>query len=353
MSGEVELTFLHDGGQRVSDVAGRLCAFLSRARSTVEIACYDYHFAAGPGEAIAAELQRLHGAGVRVRVCDHDERSARRASNVPRPAEPPEYVDSLGLDVRPVTSIDALMHQKYVVVDAQAVWTGSLNWTDDAFTRQENCIVTVESGEVAAAYLRDFEELWRRREVEGSGDWDAPWSRVRAARLRPIFCPGRGPELATTIATAIRCARRAVHVCSPVLTSGPILGALSDVLSNGRVPVRGVVDETQMAEVLRQWRDLPQVAWKTEAFRYVARAASFGGKRSTPYAPGAMHDYLHAKLVVCDDTLFAGSFNHSRSGEENAENVLQIESAALAREASAFVESAADRYRRPGSDAGW
>jgi phosphatidylserine/phosphatidylglycerophosphate/cardiolipin synthase-like enzyme len=117
--------------------------------------------------------------------------------------------------------------------------------------------------------------------------------------------------------------------------------------------VRGVVDETQMEEVLRQWRDLPQVAWKAEAFRYVARTAAFGGKRSTPYAPGAMHDYLHAKLVVCDDTLFAGSFNHSRSGEENAENVLQVESAALAREASAFVESAADRYRRRGSDAGW
>ena len=33
---------------------------------------------------------------------------------------------------------------------------------------------------------------------------------------------------------------------------------------------------------------------------------------------------MHAKVTVADDTVFVGSFNLSRSGEMNAENVLEI-----------------------------
>ena len=36
---------------------------------------------------------------------------------------------------------------------------------------------------------------------------------------------------------------------------------------------------------------------------------------------------MHAKVVVADDIAFVGSFNFSRSGERNAENVLEIRDA--------------------------
>ena len=65
--------------------------------------------------------------------------------------------------------------------------------------------------------------------------------------------------------------------------------------------------------------------------RAVLRKASFSGKPSTPWSPdGSVHDFMHAKCVVADDVVFVGSFNLSRSGERNAENVLEIESAAIA-----------------------
>ena len=41
------------------------------------------------------------------------------------------------------------MHHKYVIRDGDAVWTGSLNWTDDSWSRQENVVAVVESGKVA------------------------------------------------------------------------------------------------------------------------------------------------------------------------------------------------------------
>ena len=53
---------------------------------------------------------------------------------------------------------------------------------------------------------------------------------------------------------------------------------------------------------------------------------------------------MHAKVTVADDTVFLGSFNLSRSGEENAENVLEIADAALADRLAAFVDELRARY---------
>ena len=58
---------------------------------------------------------------------------------------------------------------------------------------------------------------------------------------------------------------------------------------------------------------------------------------------------MHAKVTVADDVVFVGSFNLSRSGEENAENVLEIADPALAERMAAFIDALRARYhgRRP------
>jgi len=351
LSGELELRFLHQGGQSVEDISGALAAFLATARRDVAIAIYDFHVEAEQPQIIARTLQGLRDRGVRVRILDHDEREMRREvpDNVPRPAAPPEYIDGLGLDVRPVIGFGTLMHHKYVVIDGERVWTGSMNWTEDSFALQENCIVTLASQAVAAAYLRDFEDLWNRpRHLDKSGRFDVDWSDASfgavPVRVRPFFCPGRGPEIAALIGSRISVARERILICSPVLTSGPILGALSDVVGRGAVPVTGVVDRTQMHDVLRQWGALPKASWKPAAFRFVASKAGFSGKRSIPWGPHTVHDFLHAKLVVCDDWAFIGSYNHSRAGEENAENVLAIDGKAVADRVAGVITEFAARY---------
>ena len=55
---------------------------------------------------------------------------------------------------------------------------------------------------------------------------------------------------------------------------------------------------------------------------------------------------MHAKVTVADDVVFVGSFNLSHSGEQNAENVLEIADAQMADRLAAFVESVAARYPR-------
>jgi phosphatidylserine/phosphatidylglycerophosphate/cardiolipin synthase-like enzyme len=167
---------------------------------------------------------------------------------------------------------------------------------------------------------------------------------VGDAEVRPWFTPGHGEALSHRIAKHIGRARERVRIASPVLTSGPILGTLVEVVNEERCQVAGVVDDTQSDEVFRQWRSNGVSAWKIPLLRTVLTRAPFSGKTSTPWSPETVHDFMHAKVVVCDQTSFVGSFNLSRSGERNAENVLEIHDAAVADRLAAYVDELRSRY---------
>jgi phosphatidylserine/phosphatidylglycerophosphate/cardiolipin synthase-like enzyme len=143
----------------------------------------------------------------------------------------------------------------------------------------------------------------------------------------------------------IRRSKRRVRICSPVITTGPVLGTLAQVITDGKLDLAGCVDVTQIREVIHQWTENQNVSWKLPLLEHVM-AGPFSGKESTPYGDGTVHDFMHAKVCVCDDTTFVGSFNLSRSGEKNAENVLEIEDPAIADKLAAFVDAVRARYPR-------
>ena len=167
----------------------------------------------------------------------------------PPPATDPELLAALPVETRAIPGIPDLMHHKYVVRDRSAVWTGSTNWTEDSWTREENVIVRIASEAVAASYTEDFEQLWQRRSVEASGAVSPTEVQVDGTATRTWFCPRRGAKLAHRIANAIGHAERRIRIASPVITSGPILGSLGEVVADGQVDVAGVVDITQIEEV--------------------------------------------------------------------------------------------------------
>lgn len=270
---------------------------------------------------------------------------------IPEPP-PPEIdwdflhrVEAVGVQWKPVPGIPDLMHHKYVIRDGDTVATGSTNWTNDSWTREENVSVTIASSEIAKDYAINFEGLWERPVVALSGRVSSPWSQLSdGTSIRPYFCPGRADKLVHAISRSISSAQKRIRVCSPVITSGPILGTLAEVIEQSRVNVAGVYDATQMDEVNRQWGSQPGTAWKIAAFHSISTGAPFGSKRSTPYAKGSTHDFMHAKLLVADDYTYVGSFNLSHSGETNAENVVQIESAEVADLCATYIERIAATY---------
>ena len=337
------VTTLTDGGQDPVTVAQALHDFLAAAQSSLDLALYDFHLEPGLEELVVDTLIAAGKRGVAVRIVYNADFRA----PIPVPPPPtmtPEDVARLGLPSKPIAGIPDLMHHKYVVRDRSSVWTGSTNWTDDSWSREENVIAVVDSPELATAYTLDFEQLWDVGIVEEAGRVEPRPVHVDGIEIRPWFCPGYGDALSHRIAKAIGRAKRRVRICSPVITAAPVLATLAQVIADGKVDVAGAVDMPQVEDVQRQWGPTGVRSWKLPLLLDVIGSGRFAGKRSTPWGPGTVHDYMHAKITVADDVVFLGSFNLSHSGEMNSENVLEIHDPALAERLAGYVDGVRARY---------
>jgi phosphatidylserine/phosphatidylglycerophosphate/cardiolipin synthase-like enzyme len=342
----IDLTELRDGGQDPANIAAKIASFLSAAEHSLELALYDVHLESENAAPIHAALAEVLARKVRVRLV-YNVDFGKAIAVPPPPHTQPELVEALPVETLGVPGVPDLMHHKYVVRDGATVLTGSTNWTDDAWEREENLIAIIDSSELAARYQQNFEELWQKRDVERSGHVDSAPIEIDGHSVRPWFAPGHGEATAHRIARRLGQAKRRIRIASPVLTSGPILGTLAELSGNNhrsKVDIAGVLDATQIAEVIQQWRGKVQVGWKEQALRSLIAHTPWTGKHSTPWTPDSVHDYMHAKIVVADDAVFFGSFNLSRSGERNAENTLEIEDAELAERLAAFIDDIRGRY---------
>lgn len=341
----IEIRTLHDGGQRAEDVANWIAQFLGEAKRTLDLAHYDFHLKPETASIVGGAIRDAAARGVAVRFVyniDH-----RKPIPVPPPPEPDsQLIASLGVPAQPIAGVPDLMHHKYAIRDNQAVWTGSMNWTDDSFSLQENVIATVRSAMVASRYTADFEQLWATRDVERSGFVEPAPLSVNGTTVRAWFTPGNGEALSVRIAKHIARSRRRVRICSPVITAAPVLATLAQLVSEGKLDIAGCVDAPQVRGVIYQWGENGNAAWKLPLLER-ALAAPFSGKLSTPWEPqGTPHNFMHAKVTIADDVVFMGSFNLSRSGEQNAEDVLEIHDADLADRLASYVDEVRALYPR-------
>ena len=142
----------------------------------------------------------------------------------------------------------------------------------------------------------------------------------------------------------MRAARRRVRICSLLINSGTLIDELGRLVRERRVAVDGIYDRTQMSDVYRQWEEVPSNRWKIGALQELVARAGLVGKDSTPYTPTSRHDFMHNKVLVIDDTVVAGSYNFSRSAQLNAENILFLESPALAETFSTYIDHLKTKY---------
>ena len=176
------------------------------------------------------------------------------------------------------------MHHKFVVRDGEAVWTGSTNWTDDSWSRQENVIVTVEAREIAYAYALAFEQLWDSGAVERSGKVDPRPADLGATRVRAWSTPEHGEALSHRIAKYLG-NDAADPDRIPGADVGLILATLVEIEKEQRCDLAGVVDDTQVDQVFHQWRTNGVSAWKIPLLQSILEGAPWSGKESTPGHP--------------------------------------------------------------------
>lgn len=73
--------------------------------------------------------------------------------------------------IRPaINKVNVLMHHKFVIIDNEILFNGSLNWTNTAFFGNfENMIVTNEPL-ILKPFIEEFEKLWTTFTNSSSSD---------------------------------------------------------------------------------------------------------------------------------------------------------------------------------------
>lgn len=354
----IQVTFLRDiehGGkaEQPKEIAQRFVDFINGAQSTIHICIYDFRLTPALGNPILDALKQKSEAGIRVRIA-FDQGKAAVAAGLksfadlggdPAPKGTKEYLEQAfsGSQVQlvPIDPGSHIMHNKYIVRDvgtpAATVWMGSANFTDDAWTYQDNNIVQIASPVLANYYETDFQELWNQGKIASTGVNDRGTVNVGATEIEVAFAPGEGATIDQLIARLISSARQRIKIASMVITSHTILGALDDALRHEQVKeFGGTYDATQMNKTVEQWSKSANNAGIVATFNSVA--SHLVGKQSVPYEPGGKHNFMHNKVVVCDDAVVTGSFNFSRNATMNAENMLVIHDAAIAGQYSRYID---------------
>ncbi len=371
----IESTFLVDQGwpeyptsnkaadEQAVAVAQRLFDFIKAAEHSLHIAIFDFRLSDALGDMIVQLLKTKAANGVEVCIAyDHTRQAGTTNTDKvvdgadPAPRGTDGYVQSKFAGsfvlLRPVEG-SHLMHHKYVVRDggtkAAAVWTGSANWTDDAWRYQDNNLLTLRSVELAAHYERDFLELWTTGDVKSTGIGDAGSAMIGSVPVDVEFAPGEGSAIDLELAKLVRGARRRIRIASMVISSEAVLHALAAAYQR-RIEIDVVIDETQMFGVEENYRRAiqknPASAAQAKLDLWLSIKPRFVGKRSRPWTPDGLHNFMHDKLVVVDDVVATGSFNISQNATHNAENVVFIEDASLADRYAEYIGELSRRYRR-------
>jgi phosphatidylserine/phosphatidylglycerophosphate/cardiolipin synthase-like enzyme len=358
----VRTIFLRDiehGGQfsQPDQVIRQLVEFVQAAQRSLHFAIYDFRLDPH-GKCYSPLINALREgaqAGVDIKIAyDHGKPQGFRAGADPAPTGTQLFLQQAfqgtSIQIRGITDRNPLhlepklMHSKYIIRDETLVWTGSVNLTDDSWTFEENNIVQVNSPNLASYYETDFSELWTSGDIDSTGQKDAGTIMVDQQKTVDVaFSPGEGSAIDTYVANLITYAKRRIKLASMLISSHQVLHALLSALHNDQVPeLSGIYDSTQMEETIQNWRNVPQNAMYIPMF--LEMAEHFSHKASIPYSPDSKHNFMHNKIVVCDNSVFTGSFNLSHSATQNAENVLIIHDAEVADRYAAYIDQLVTAY---------
>ena len=370
--GNIEVMFLQQMGEdpfistpertaQIAEVAARIARFIGEARETLDIAIYDFRLSDAAAAIITDALRERARNKVAIRIiydAATDDSSEIAPSDSPawleadrKPPGTESFVQSLSdiAQVKGVTGYRVLMHDKYIVRDRSlseaALFTGSANYTNDSWGLQENNLLQLRSQLLASYFSRDFADLFLTgRIVDRTNDRDGDTVRIADVPVTVAFAPKQSAAIVKEIVGAITAARSRLLAASVVISSGPILAALSEAVDRG-ISLAGLYDGPQMDQVKRQWIAANVGADKINTWEKVSHNLS--RKNSLPYdrnKPHQPHNFMHNKMVIADDVVVTGSFNLSNHAMGNAENVLLIRDADIASKCATYIRQLMAKY---------
>jgi len=275
-----------------------LAADIARAQSTMDVAAYDFDLLS-----VADALAEAHEYGVLVRLVTDSDNFEELAV---------QQLKSAGIEVVE-DEREAIMHNKFVVIDETIVWTGSWNLTESGTYRNNNNAVRIVSDLLAENYTVEFEEMFEGREFGPASPADTPHRQVivengdkdDGIRIESYFAPE--DQVAEKVLALIEQAEDSIRFMAFSFTDDRLGKAMIDQDEAG-LTVQGVFEERgadpEYSEFGRMYRTEPRMDVRLDGNTYM------------------MH---HKVIIVDNETVVLGSFNFSKSADEmNDENILFI-----------------------------
>lgn len=260
---------------RTETIMQGLIGVINGAQRSLDVAVYELDL--DPvGDALLAAQKR--GVAVRI-VTDSDSLAEDETLIRLKKAKVPLVPD----DRRPI------MHNKFVIVDGQAVWTGSWNFTNNDTFRNNNNAIFIQSPELAQNYALEFEEMFTKKEFGPTSLSKTQNPRLQFGQTIVETCFAPEDECAAQLMVLIRRAQQSIRFMAFSFTHTGIADAIIDRAKAG-VIVQGVFEtrgsETEASQLKRLKRQKLDV-WQD----------------GNPYT-------LHHKVFIIDDSITVfGSFN--------------------------------------------
>lgn len=207
---------------------------------------------------------------------------------------------------------EGLMHNKFVIIDRQDVWTGSMNYTLNGSYRSNNNLIRVRSAELAEDYLAEFNEMFVEHRFGPGSPANTPFQvlKVDETRLEVFFSPDDGTI--KRLIELVRDAKNEILFMAYSFTDEDLAQAMLERAESG-VDVVGVLDESQ--------------AWANIGGVYELLLEN-GVDANLDGIEGSMH---HKVIIIDGHIVVTGSYNFSNSAKtSNDENTLILHSPEIA-----------------------
>jgi len=312
-----------------AQLADRIAEFIHATRESLDCAIYDLRH-----PTILQALVQAAQRGVKLRIAfDGGKSRTGGLSGDPKPDGAETAIQNAGLG-QYATAVHEkgrhLMHDKFLVRDGHSVWMGSANFTVGGLELQDNNCLAIESPELAADYSATFAGLLTGETNRTPPDGKT--TQVGAVALTPFFAPAAKEGIEDAIVPTLKRAKK-LRVLAFLISDPGVLDALAPYASDPGFDIRGVYDPNGMNDVLRYTKQDPTRFWFTKDPRFV-RAPTHA------FSPAHEQDFMHNKVIIVDDSLvITGSYNFSENAEANDENLLAIQSPALAAAYTAYFDT--------------